>query len=106
MNLVESLQSLNEGKLPKGAMLVRTTHEGTKIELVGVNHVRFEVSPEHIESLVNTLERICVDPNVTYRMGTENNFVEIPGDKAAKAIQYLKDAKDFGTKLADYKMIF
>lgn len=106
MDLIEDLQRISEGKMPKGTMLVRTTHGSSKVGIYGTNQRGRAIPLDKIDEFISELEEQCKDPRTLYVLGEGNKTVEIPGFKVSGLVRYLKQARDVGVKLAEYNRIF
>ncbi|MBI1972963.1 hypothetical protein HYS50_03085 [Candidatus Woesearchaeota archaeon] len=62
MGLVEDLQRIFDGKMPEGAMLVRTTHGSSEVQVYGVNGRGMSLPVDRVDDFIAELEERCVDP--------------------------------------------
>ena len=106
MGIVETLAAIVEGKIPDGAMLVRTTHGAKDIEVYGINKNGFRVPMERAEEFITCMMQTCTDPKTLYQFGSGESMVEIPGDKREKVARYLREARDVGGQFARYQKMF
>lgn len=104
MGIGEDLVEILNGKMPKGTMLVKTTHNSDSVELYGTNGNGFKISIKELDNFISELEK--ADQNTIVMLEKDRFKVEIPGSRIPKAIHYLKMAKNIGVKLAEYKQIF
>ena len=100
------LKSTAEGKIPDGALLVRTTHGAKEVELYGTNKRGIRIPLDKVDDFIGELEQTCIDSQTLYKLGREESFMEVPGFKVQKVSQYLREARDIGVMLAQYQKIF
>ena len=106
MSLIEDLQRIYEGKMPKGCMLVRTAYGSSKVEIYGTNQRGLAMPLNKIEKFISELEKKCTDPQTIYELGKSGKEIEIPGFKLPGLVQYLRQARKAGVYLAEYNRIF
>ncbi len=106
MGLVEDLQRIFSGKMPEGAMLVRTTHGSSEVQVYGVNGSGMSLPIDRVDDFIAELEERCVDPQTVYRFGQANETFDVPGFKLPKVSRYLREARDIGVHFAEYNKVF
>ena len=106
MGLVEDLQRIFDGKMPEGAMLVRTTHGSSEVQVYGVNGKGMSLPADRVDDSLAELEERCVDPQAVYRFGKTDETFDVPGFKLLKVSHYLREARDIGVHFAEYNKIF
>jgi len=102
----KDLEAILNGKMPEGGMLVRTTNGSQSVELYGTNGKGFKIPVNEIDGFTSELKQMGEDPNTLYTLESGEHQVTIPGSKVSKASLYLKQARDIGVKLAEYKQFF
>lgn len=113
MSIAQDLEAISEDKLeyalpdmlPEGSIFIKTTLGAQTVELWGVNRKGFNIPLDQIGPFLGELEQLCTDPNKLYRLGKEENPVEIPGSKISKVRYYLEIARDYGVDFPNYKTI-
>jgi len=106
MRFIEGLKAISKGRVPEGAMVVKTTHGAKEVVLEGTNGRGFKIALDQIDPFIAGLEQECADPETMYRVGDGEKPVEIPGFKVPKVAQYLREARDLGVQLGEYTKIF
>ena len=106
MGLVEDLHLIFEGKMPEGAMLVRTIHGSSEVQIYGVNGRGLSLPFDKVDDFIAELKERCVDSQITYRFGQTDKTFDVPGFKLPKVSRYLKEARDIGVHFAEYNKVF
>jgi len=104
MTLTTDLLDVLNGKIPEGSMIVKTIHNSDNVELWGINGKGFKIPLEEVENFVGELKKFNHDEDLILKR--DEHEVVVPGNRIAKAIQYLEFAKRTGVKLKEFKQIF
>jgi len=94
MSLNDFVKNVIEESFPKGEMLIRRTEGSPNIEFFGINQKGIAIPLGRIDEFIAELEKTCVDPKTTYKLGDGDAIVEIPGKRVPSVIDYLKEAKE------------
>lgn len=103
---LDNLQTILDDKLPLGCMVVRTKHESPNIELFGSNRRGFAIPMNELDKFIDELRAACKNPEVLYKIGAEDRYMEIPSAKMPEVIEKLKESRDEGARLGTYTKIF
>lgn len=108
MSLTTNILDALNGKIPKGSMLVKTSHHSDNIEFYGANGKGFKIPIEEVDDFISELEKL--DPNVNSIIEIDEHKGEhevvVPGNRIPMAIQYLKFAKTTGIELRSFSQSF